>query len=40
MPEPMGPESEARYLKMAQEQPDITCAQAPEEILEAASAEA
>ena len=40
MPEPMDRETEARYLKMAQEQPDITCAQVPEEILEAASVEA
>ena len=40
MPKPMGRETEARFLKMALEQPDITCAQVPEEILEAASAEA
>ena len=37
MPEPMSPETEARYMKMAVEQPDITCANAPAEILEAAS---
>lgn len=40
MPEPMDRETEARFLKMATEQPDITCGNAPEEILEAASAEA
>ena len=40
MPEPMDRETEARFLKMAIEQPDITCADAPAEILEAASAEA
>ena len=36
----MDRETQARYLKMALEQPDITCAQVPEDILEAASAEA
>ncbi len=40
MPEPMDPDSQARFLKMAMEQPDITCGNAPDEILEAASAEA
>ncbi len=40
MPEPMDRETEARFLKMAIEQPDITCADAPAEILEAASTEA
>ena len=40
MLEPMGRETEARYLKMALEQPEMTCADAPREILEAASAEA
>ncbi len=40
MPEPMDPETQARFLKMAVEQPDITCGNAPDEILEAASAEA
>jgi len=40
MPEPMGREMEAHFLKMATEQPDITCGNAPDEILEAASAEA
>ncbi|PKB70907.1 MAG: hypothetical protein BZY87_08425 [SAR202 cluster bacterium Io17-Chloro-G6] len=40
MPEPMDRETEARLLKMAMEQPDITCGDAPAEILEAASAEA
>ena len=36
----MDQETEARFLKMALEQPNMTCAQAPVEILEAASAEA
>ena len=36
----MSRETEARFLKMATDQPDITCRNAPEEILEAASAEA
>jgi len=40
MPEPMSRETEARFLKMAMEQPDITCGDAPDEILVAASAEA
>ena len=40
MPEQMDRETEARFLKMAVEQPDITCAHAPSEIIEAASAEA
>ena len=40
MPEPMDRESQARFLKMALEQPKMTCAEAPEEILEFASAEA
>ncbi len=39
MPKPMDRETEARFLKMAMEQPDITCADAPHEILEAVSAE-
>ena len=40
MPEPMDRKTEARFLKMALEQPKMTCAEAPYEILEAASAEA
>ena len=40
MPEPINRETEARLLKMAVEQPDLTCGNAPEEILEAAAAEA
>ncbi|MDA0263102.1 MAG: hypothetical protein O3A93_02320 [Chloroflexi bacterium] len=40
MPEPMDLEAQARFLKMAEEQPDITCAQVPDIILEFASAEA
>lgn len=40
MPEPMSKESEADFLKMAREQPEMTCSQAPIEILDAASSEA
>ena len=40
MPEPIGREAEARFVKMALEQPTMTCAEAPDEVLEAASAEA
>jgi hypothetical protein len=40
MPEPISKEAKARFLAMAVEQPDMTCEQAPIEILEAASAEA
>ena len=40
MPEPMSLETEARFLKMAVEQPAIICGDAPDEILEAAAAEA
>lgn len=36
----MDPETEARFLKMAEEEPEMTCADAPVEILEAASSEA
>jgi hypothetical protein len=36
----MNRETIDRFLKMALEQPDITCAETPSEILEAASAEA
>ena len=36
----MDRETEARFLKMALEQPTMACANAPDEILEAASAEA
>ncbi len=36
----MDQKTEARFLKMALEQPKMTCAEAPYEILEAASAEA
>ncbi len=36
----MDRETEARFLKMAMEQPAITCGDAPDEILEAAAAEA
>ena len=36
----MSQETVANYLKMAGEQPEITCAQVPSEILEFASAEA
>ena len=39
MPEPMDQETIDRFLKMALEQPQMTCADAPVEILEAASAE-
>ena len=40
MPEPMDLETQARFLKMAEEEPEMTCANTPIEILEAASAEA
>ena len=40
MAEPMDPEAQAQFLKMAVEQPTITCAQVPDLILEFASAEA
>ena len=40
MPEPMDAEAQAQYLKMAEDQPDILCAQVPDIILEFASAEA
>ena len=40
MPEPMDQKTEARFLNMALEHPKMTCAEAPDEILEAASAEA
>ena len=40
MPAPMDRETQARFLKMAIEHPDITCGDAPDDILEAASAEA
>ena len=37
MPEPMDQETIDRFLKMALEQPEITCGDAPVEILEAAA---
>ncbi|MCI0789834.1 MAG: hypothetical protein J4N88_09675, partial [Chloroflexi bacterium] len=40
MPKPMDREARAGFLKMALEQPEMTCADTPIEILEAASAEA
>ena len=40
MPEQMDREALAGFRKMAQEQPEMTCADTPVEILEAASAEA
>ena len=40
MPEPMDPEAQARYLKMAEEKPGILCSEIPDVILEFASAEA
>ena len=40
MPEPMDDEAQAQFLKMAEEQPDILCADVPDVILEFASAEA
>ena len=40
MPEPMDAEAQTQYLRMAEEQSDILCAQVPDIILEFASAEA
>ena len=40
MPEPISKEEEAAFLKMAQEDPEMTCGQAPDRILDAASSEA
>jgi hypothetical protein len=40
MPEPLSNETQACFLKMAVEQPEMTCAQAPDLIVEFASAEA
>ena len=34
MPEPMDDEAQAQFLKMAEEQPDILCADVPDVILE------
>ena len=39
MPEPMNQETQESYLQMAIDQPEITCAEVPPEILELASAE-
>ena len=39
MPEPMNQEAQDGYLQMAVDQPEITCAEVPPEILELASAE-
>jgi len=39
MPEPLSPETQAEYIKMAQEQPGILCREIPDVILEFASAE-
>ena len=39
MPEPMSHETEACFLKMAVEQPEMTCAQVPDLIVEFAAAE-
>ena len=40
MPEPISREAKENFLKMAEEDPEMTCADAPTDILEAASAEA
>ena len=40
MPEPMDPEARAGFLKMADDNPEMTCADTPVEILEGGSAEA
>ena len=40
MPEPISREAKENFLKMAEEEPEMTCANTPIEILEAASAEA
>ena len=40
MPEPMDRETQAQYLKMAEENPGILCSEVPDIILEFASAEA
>ena len=40
MPAPLSAEDEARFLKMAEENPEMTCGEAPVELLELASSEA